>query len=75
MMLKALLVSALGGIFSGHTIRSGWAALVLMLMLISAETTYEAVRHHWSARHDVGAFGLLDTVGSGALLVGEVLSI
>ena len=74
-MLKALLVSALGGVLSGHTVRSGWTALMLVLMLIGAETTYEAIHHHWSVRHDVGAFGLLDTVGSGALLVGEVLSV
>ncbi len=74
-MLKALLVSALGGITSGHALRNGWAALALLLMLIGAETTYEAVHRHWSIRHDLAAFGILDTVGSGALLVGEVLSV
>ncbi len=74
-MLKALLVSALGGISSGHAVRNGWTALVLVLMLIGAETTYEAVHRHWSLKRDLAAFGLLDTVGSGALLVGEVLSV
>ena len=73
-MLKAILVSALGGILSGHYVRNGWRALFLVIALIGAETAYEAIHHPWSGRHDIGAFGVLDTVGSGAVLVGELLS-
>lgn len=74
-MLKALVISALGGIVSGHFVRNGWKALFLVIALIGAETAYEAMHHHWSGRRDVGVFGLLDTVGSGAMLVGEILSV
>lgn len=74
-MWKAVIVAALGGVLSGHWVRNGWWALVLLVGLVSVETGYEAVEHHWSPVHDVAAFALLDTVGSTAVLVGEVLAI
>ncbi|MBB3930747.1 hypothetical protein GGR25_001786 [Kaistia hirudinis] len=74
-MLKAVVVAALGGVLSGHSIRNGWWALLLLVGLVCVETGYEAVAHHWGPVHDAAAFAVLDTVGSTAVLVGEVLSI
>ena len=74
-MVKAILVAALGGMFSGHFVRNGWRALFLMLAFVGLETTLEGAHHHWSEWRHVGAFGVLDTVGSGALLVSEALSV
>ncbi|HWJ72129.1 MAG TPA: hypothetical protein VNX29_03080 [Kaistia sp.] len=74
-MLKAIVVSALGGVMSGHFVRNGWKAMFLVVALIGAEATYEVIHHHWSGRRDIGVFGLLDTIGSGAVLVGEALSV
>lgn len=74
-MWKAVVIAALGGMLSGHWVRNGWWALLLLIGLVCTETTYEAIRHHWKPVADVGAFALLDTVGSTAVLVGEVLSI
>ena len=73
-MWKAVVVAALGGVLSGRWIRNGWWALVLLVGLVSIETGYEAVHRHWQPLRDVEAFFLLDTVGSTALLIGEVLS-
>jgi high-affinity nickel permease len=73
-MWKAVVVAALGGMLSGHWIRNGWLALVLLMGLVIAETGVEAVRHHWKPLHDIGNFALVDTVGSTALLLSEALS-
>lgn len=75
MFLKAVIVSAIGGILSGRFVRNGWKALFLLVALASAETAFEAVRHSYAIRSDLGLFGVLDTVGSTAVLVGEALSV
>lgn len=74
-ILKALVIAILGGLLAGHWVRNGWLALLLMIGLVGTETTYEAVHRHWRPVRDVEAFALLDTAGSAALLIGEVLSI
>jgi len=74
-MLKAVLISALAGILCGHLVRNGWHAAFLVIALIGAETAFGALHHHWSGRHDVGLFAVLDTVGSSAMLIGEALSV
>ena len=74
-MLKPIIVAAIGGILSGHTVRHGWSALFLIMALIATETGVEAVRHHMAPVADVGMFAVLDTVGSAAMLVGGALAV
>ncbi|MCX5493090.1 hypothetical protein OSH11_00070 [Kaistia dalseonensis] len=74
-MLKAVIVAAIGGILSGHSVRNGWRALFLIMALILTETGVEAARHHLPPETDVGVFAMLDTVGSFAMLVGGALAV
>lgn len=74
-MLKALVLTTLGGFVSGRVVRNGWLAVLLMIGLVGSETTYEAIHRHWRPLKDVAAFSALDTTGSAAVLLGEVLAI
>lgn len=74
-MAKAIVVAALGGMLSGHWVRNGWWALLLLIGIVSTEVTVETVHHHWTPAHDVAAFAVLDWVGSMAVLLGEALTV